>query len=133
MNHLRLARRLALVAGLLDFSTGLGLALLPTKILPLMLAPIPGDEALIYLRFVGTFVAAVGASYLWALLRGDVARLRGVFEFTLLFRFATGLFAAIAITRGWLAPTWTSVPVVDFALIGLQLWLLPKLSTTDSN
>jgi len=133
MNHLRLAQLLAFVAGLLDFGTGLGLTFMPAKILPLMLVPVPSEEALTYLRFVGAFVAAVGASYLWALLRGGVSRLRGVFEFTVLFRFASGLFAACAIARGWLTMSWATVPAADFALIGLQLWLLAKLIATDNS
>ena len=64
-----LARRLALLAGALDFGSGLGLVALPAAMLPLMGLPVPGEEALAFVRFVGAFVAAVGACYLWALRR----------------------------------------------------------------
>jgi hypothetical protein len=131
MNHVSLARLLALAAGLLDFGTGIGLVFLPAKILPLLRVPIPTNEALVYLRFVGAFVTAVGASYLLALVRGGVAWLRTLFEFTLPFRFATGIFSGIAVARGWLAIPWASVAATDFALIGIQLWLLPKLQIPD--
>jgi hypothetical protein len=130
-NHVRFAQRLALVAGLLDFGTGLGLVFFPTVILPIMRLQVPSDDALVFLRFVGAFVGAVGTSYLWALLRGGGVRLSGVLEFTLFFRLAAGTFSSIAIARGWLAPGWMSVPVTDFALVGIQLWLLSKLPTLD--
>jgi hypothetical protein len=131
MNHVRLARLLALAAGLLDSGSGLGFAFFPTQTLTLMRTSVAAEEALVYVRFVGAFVAAVGVSYLWALFRGDLNRLRGVLEFTLIFRLATGVFATAAIARGWLTPTWASVPTADFALIGIQLWLLTKLPTHD--
>ncbi len=131
MNHVRLARLLALTAGLLDFGSGLGFAFSPAQTLTLMGAPVATDEALVYVRFVGTFVLAVGASYLWALIRSDVMRLRAVLEFTLLFRLAAGVFCAAAIARGMLTLSWASVPAADFTLIGIQLWLLTKLPTHD--
>jgi len=131
MNHVRFAQFLALFAGLLDFGVGLGLAFLPAKFLPLMGTPTPSDEALVYLRFVGAFVAAVGASYLWALIRSDITRLCSVLEFTILFRLAAGIFSSIAIVRGWLATAWAPVPATDFILIGVQLWLILKLPKPD--
>jgi hypothetical protein len=127
MNYDRLARFFALAAGLLDFGSGVGLALAPAKVLPLLRMPAPTAEALVYLRFVGAFVTAVGVSYLLALVLGGIGRLCAVFEFTLVFRFATGIFVAIAVARDWLAFPWASVIATDFALIGIQLWLLPKL------
>jgi hypothetical protein len=131
MNYLRFARRLALGAGLLDFGTGLGLAFLPAKVLPLMRVPTPSDEALVYLRFVGVFVAAVGASYLLAIPGGRRSRLRSILEFTLIFRLAAGVFATVAIGNGWLALAWAGVPAADFALLGIQLWLIAKLPADD--
>ena len=131
-NPARYARLLALVAGLLDFGTGLGLVFFPTEILPLMRVQIPTEDALVYLRFVGAFVAAVGASYLWAIVRCGVERLRNILEFTILFRLAAGTFSAVAIARGWLSPAWASVPATDFALIGIQLWLIAKLPAQDA-
>ena len=122
----RVARGLALGAGSLDAATGLGLVFVPVLVLGLMGATPPGAEALIYLRWVGAFVAAVGASYLIALVAGGGARLRSVLEFTIGFRVAAGLFSAVAIARGWLAPVWISVPVTDFALAAVQGWLLRK-------
>jgi len=123
----KIARLLALVAGSLDFFSGLGFVFCPQRILPLMRVETPTAEALIYLRFVGAFVLAVGACYLFALVRGGLDRLRAALEFTIPFRLSTGAFSATAIGLGWLSTGWAGVPVVDFALVSLQLWLLVKL------
>jgi hypothetical protein len=123
MNTDRLARLLALVAGALDFSTGLGLAIAPGLTLPLMLVPVPGAEALVFLRFVGAFVAAVGASYLWALLAPSL-RLRAVFGMTILFRVSAGSFVLAAVLLHWLSPLWLSVTATDYGLVLLQSWFL---------
>jgi hypothetical protein len=126
----RLAGWLALGAGALDFSTGLGLAFAPERALPLLGVPVPGAEALIWLRWVGAFVWAVGASYLLALVLGGAMRLRAVLESTLPFRLATGIFGTVALTQGWLAPAWAGVPLADFGLFTAQLWLLRRWSAT---
>ena len=133
MPTLKIARLLALIAGSLDFCTGLGLVFLPKQILPLMRVDIPAGEALVYLRFVGAFVGAVGACYLWALVRGGLDRLRHTLELTILFRLSAGAFSATAIGLGWLSFAWASVPATDFALVGLQLWLVKKLIASDAH
>ncbi len=123
----QLAVGLALGAGALDFCTGLGLVAAPALMLRLMgMKEIFGD--LVYLRFVGAFVCAVGFSYLWALRRrqlsGDPSLLRATLEITIIFRLAAGSFGAWAILRGWLMPAWASVPATDFFLAAAQGWLL---------
>lgn len=120
------ARWLALGAGAMDFSTGLGLVFAPALVLPLMRVAVPAGDGLVFLRWVGAFVGAVGASYLLALMRGDGARLRAVLEFTILFRLAAGGFSAAAIGLGWLPMAWASVPAADFALVVAQVWLLRR-------
>lgn len=122
----RLAWWLALGAGAADFCSGLGLALVPANVLPLMGVPVPGAEALLWLRWVGAFVWAVGASYLLALLLGGEARLRTLLELTIPFRFSAAVFSTVAIAGGWLSLGWASVPTVDFALVIIQVWLLRR-------
>ena len=122
----RLAVWLALAAGALDLGTGLGLVVAPKLVLGLMWAAVPGPEALLYLRWVGAFVAAVGFSYLWALGRRDVALLRHTLELTIWFRVAAGAFSLWAVVTGRLSPAWTNVPVTDFALAAGQAWLLRR-------
>lgn len=131
MSTAKIARLLALIAGSLDFCTGLGLAFFPEQTLPLMRVGIPQATALVYLRFVGAFVGAVGACYLWALLRGGLERLRTTLELTILFRLSAGTFSAIAIWLSWLSFAWASVPATDFALAVLQFWLISKLPSHD--
>jgi hypothetical protein len=117
------ARGLALVAGGLDFSTGLGLVLAPALMLRLMRVGLVGAEAEIYLRFTGVFVGLVGFSYLWGL-AGGPARLRVVLALTAWFRLAVGIFSTWAVATGRLAPAWSSVPATDLLLAAVQAWLL---------
>ena len=114
----RFARRLALVSGALDFCTGLGLVFAPALFLRLMGVPGAGEEATVHLRFIGTFV--------WALGRGEAALLRSTLELTVWFRLAVGGYSSFAIARGWLSPLWLSVPAADFAFAFAQIWLLRR-------
>lgn len=125
MNVNRLARWLAIGAGAMDFATGLGLVFGPALALALMRVPAPAAEQLVFLRWVGAFVAAVGATYLWGALQWR-RLLRPVLELTLFFRFAAGAFSAVAIGCGWLSPAWASVPVTDLALVVVQVALLAQ-------
>ncbi|ATC64164.1 hypothetical protein CMV30_09460 [Nibricoccus aquaticus] len=129
-----LLRLFTLAAGLMDFLTGLGLVFFPAQLLPLMRVATPAPDALVFLRFVGAFVGAVGATYLWAFLRNHRAYLRAVFELTIPFRLAAGAYSATAIALGWLPPVWLSVPATDFALVAAQLWLLrqPRLWSDEN-
>src|SRR3954463_12781651 len=98
----RIAVWLALGAGGLDFCTGLSLVFAPALALKLMgVAPL-GAEALVYLRWIGAFVWAVGFSYLWALWRREVVLLRSAVELTVWFRLAAGGYSAWAIATGLL-------------------------------
>ena len=121
---LQRSRLLALLAGGMDFGTGLGMVFLPAFTLRLMMVPAPGEEALIYVRFLGVFVGMVGFSYLWARLTGRVADLRAVLRFTIPFRVGAGTFCAVAVALGWLSPMWLSVTLADYGLVALQTVLL---------
>ena len=122
----QLAVWLALGAGGLDFCTGLGLVFVPTFALKLMGAAPLGAEAIVYLRWIGAFVGAVGFSYLWSLWRRDVALLRAALELTIWFRLAAGSYSAWAVVTGALPLIWVSVPATDFALAAVQVWLLKR-------
>jgi hypothetical protein len=119
------ARWLLLAAGALDLASGLGLALSPAAALRAAGGPVPGAEALPYVRFVGAFVLAVGACCLWAGVGPD-GRLRAVLGATIFFRLATGTYAGAAVAAGWLPGAWLAVAAADAALIGAQAWLLAK-------
>jgi len=130
MNPTKLARWLALGAGALDCAVGGSLLAGPAFTLWAMRVSVPGAEALLFVRFVGVLVAAVGASYLWALWR-PVERLRVVLGATILFRLATGSYTGAAVLLGALSPAWGQVALVDFALIAAQAWLLAKGAGRD--
>jgi hypothetical protein len=129
------ARLLAALAGGLDFLSGCTLMLKPVWALRLMLLPVPGAEGLVYVRFVGVFVATIGLSYLlalagawWSTVRHKeesvVRGLRALFGFTLPFRLTVGTFCLVGVVQGWLPFMWIMVTVADYVLIVLQLWLL---------
>lgn len=120
-----LARALCGFAGAMDAAAGLGLMLVPTVVLPLMFLAVPGPEALIFLRFVGAFVAAVGTTYLWAL-AAPAERLRVILGATIIFRIAAGGYSLSAILLGHLSPMWLSIPAADFGLAVAQFLLLRR-------
>ena len=122
----RIARVLAALAGTLDFFTGLGLVFAPGWTLRAMGASPVAPEALVFLRFVGAFVGAVGLVYLVALLRRNPRDLRVMLGMTIIFRLAAGSYSATAVACGWLEPVWLGVPATDFFLAVVQAWLLTK-------
>ena len=130
-NTVTLARWLATGAGAMDFLTGLGLVFAPALVLPLMRVAMPAGDGLVFLRWVGAFVGAVGASYLLTVVLGGSVRLRAVMEFTIPFRLAAGGFSGAAVLLGWLPAMWASVPVTDLALVGVQVWLLKRGGWSD--
>jgi hypothetical protein len=121
-------RFLALGAGVMDFLTGLGLVFFPSLTLRLMMVPVPEDPSLIFVRFVGVFVGAVGAIYLVAWFRRDPADLVAVFRLTLPFRFGAGTFCAVSVAIGDLAPMWLSVSATDLGLVIVQVVLVRRLN-----
>ena len=125
------ARALALAAGAMDLATGLGLTFAPAWTLARMGVAGPGAEALVFLRWVGAFVGAVGASYLVALARGGAGTLRETLATTLLFRLAAGGYCAAAVLGGTLAPRWIVVAFTDLGLAAVQAWLLRRGGRDD--
>lgn len=127
----RIAFWLAVGAGLMDFSTGLGLVALPVFTLSAMRVAAPASpEGLLFLRFVGAFVAAVGAMYLWGA-AGPRARLRTVLGVSVFPRLGAGSFTAWAVLTGALPAGWIMVSATDLALVVVQLWLLSRGACRD--
>ena len=116
-------------AGACDTLTGLLLISAPAFTLRLMQIPdAPADAA--YIRFIGAFVFAVGASYLRPFGDPDPARREARFaamlDLTAWLRFAVGGFVSIAMLRGWLHPRWATVAMTDLALATAQVWMVRK-------
>ena len=125
------ASRYALAVGLMDLGTGLALFLAPAWTLARIGAVVPEAPALAYVRFCGTFVAAVGATYLLALRRGGSTDLRAALAGTLLPRLAAGSGAAVSVGAGWLDAAWAVVAVTDLGCAALQAWLLRGREVAD--
>lgn len=125
-SYSRLASRLLPVVGVGDVAAGLALAGVPAAVLPLAGLTPPGAEALVFLRWVGIFAAAVGAAYLL----GGCSRAPGALRWTLLltlpFRAGTGVFVTWALVRGALALPWAAVAAVNLGLVAAQAALLAK-------
>ncbi|HVU32407.1 MAG TPA: hypothetical protein VHE61_03165 [Opitutaceae bacterium] len=121
----KLATGYAFLAGATDFGTGLLLMGAPSIALRLMLIPLPGAEALVFVRFVGAFVAAVGSMYLWAAVRPR-ERLRVVLGVTVLPRLFAGTFALVAAWSRRLPLPWLSVTATDYMFVLVQAWLLTR-------
>lgn len=130
MNATRLGTWLAWAAGAMDFGTGVGLVAAPAWTLARMAVPVPGEEALLFVRFVGAFVGAVGASYVWAAARPR-ERLRVMLGLTVWMRIAAGTFAGVAVASGALAGGWLAVTATDWTLAVAQVWLIAKGAGCD--
>lgn len=122
----------AMIAGGLDFCTGLALVAAPAFTLSVMGVAAPTAEAMIFVRFVGVFVAAVGASYLWASAFGNVAAFRTMLQLTLLFRLGAGVFTGIAVLTSALTTAWLGVTATDLACVVIQAWLLSRTERTHA-
>lgn len=126
----RFARIIALCVGALDLVSGIGLTVAPEYTLPLMLIPVPGTEALAFVRFVGAFVLATGASYLFGA-SGDQKRLRALFALLFFPRFSVGLFTGVCVfSAGW-PPAWLVVSAVDLGLAAAQICFLRLTRDSD--
>jgi hypothetical protein len=133
MNRLRstpLARALAWSVGAVDLGAGGAMVLAPQWAFARVGLTAPGDDTLVFVRFLGAMVAAVGASYWWGV--SSPHRLRPMLAMTIVFRLAAGGFAAAGLALGWLEGPWLAVPVVDFALVATQLVLLQNGAGRDA-
>lgn len=128
-------RLLCLLAGGCDLATGVVLVAAPSLVLPLLGTPLSaGAAATVYVRYVGAFVAAVGAAYLYPFLLARrlpsagalTRRLPTVVEVTALVRTAVALFVAGAVAAGELGPLWLAVTAVDGGVAALQVRMLAR-------
>ena len=129
MNALKLmhvARGYTVIVGAMDALTGLALVVAPAVTLGLMGASAPGAEAMEYVRFIGAFVAAVGASYLWIAAGRAPAAFRAGLWVTLFFRLGAGGFALTAVLRGVFDAGWLIVGATDLGCVAVQAWFLAK-------
>jgi len=122
----RIVILISILAGGGDFATGLMLLGAPAQALALM--GVPAVREVVWIRYIGVFVACVGISYFGGLLswwdRGSQTRLRVVWEFTALFRGMVGTFVGVEILLRALQPGWLTVVATDWFWALLQAILL---------
>ena len=122
----RWVRVYAALVGGMDFATGLALVAVPEFTLRHMGVAPPEVEAMTFVRFVGSFVGAVGLSYLLALRVNNAARLWTMLELTLPARAGAGVFTGVAVATGMLGHAWLIVAATDFTCAVIQAWLLGR-------
>lgn len=124
----RIVRWFALGAGLMDSGTGILLLVAPALALQLMRVPAVPGEALVFNRFIGAFVFAVGSLYLLAWfherLSGRREGMRWVLLSTGWVRAVVCVFVLTAVSGGTLAPAWLSVALTDGVLALIQAGIL---------
>jgi hypothetical protein len=110
----------SVAVGAMDFVTGCLLVTAPAGTLVLMRVPVPGEEALPFLSWVGVFVGMVGASYLLGLWRRSGISLAMVWHLTAWFRAAVAVFVFASISTGRLDAEWWLVGLTDMVIAVVQ-------------
>jgi len=117
-----------------DLATGIALLLRPAWIAALLGASL-GSQSLLFLRWIGVFVACVGAAYfypwLWPPGPSRWARLRFALEVTAGARVAVAGFVAGAVVAAALSEAWLLVAGFDALLAIAQMFLLLVPGTPD--
>ena len=115
----RLALFWSLAVGAMDALTGLLLIVSPALVLRLLgIAELPA-EALVFLSWIGVFVAATGLSYGLSWRGGSAAET--VWTFTAGVRFSVAAFLAVKIASGNLPAAWAMVAAADAAVATVQV------------
>lgn len=132
MSTRRAALAFVVAAGFADLATGVGLLTWPQLVLAALSLPAPAE--LIYLRFVGVFVAGVGLAYLYPFAYAEREyRLHAALEWTAGVRLAVALFLAVAVAAGKLGGAWLLVGTFDAVVALVQLGLLARGLLTDGH
>lgn len=123
MNKHQFLKFWSLAVGAMDAVTGLMLVFVPGLVLSLLMIEAPSAEAMIYLRWIGVFVMAVGLSYGIAL-GGCPERGETVWLITALVRGMVAVFLIVQIVGGKMDPAWAVVAMSDGAVAVAQLAIL---------
>ena len=122
MNKQQLVIWWSLAVGAMDAVTGLLLVVAPAFVLKLLGIPVPSPDALVFLSWMGVFVAGVGLSYGLVLI--DRKSGPTVWMITALVRVLVGVFVSWRIMDGSLVPLWAVVALTDLIVASGQLALL---------
>ena len=112
----------SVAVGMMDLVTGCLLVVAPAWTLVQMRVPVPNDQALPFLSWIGVFVGMVGASYFLGLWRRSGISLVMVWRLTAWFRAAVAVFVFASISTGRLDGAWFLVGVTDVVIAVVQ-WI----------
>lgn len=121
-SHLKFTLGWSALVGAMDGVTGLLLIYAPAGTLAMLGIAPPPAAALVFVKWIGVFVAAVGLSYGLALLNPRHGGM--VWAVTALVRILVGVFVVWQISAGELAIPWAVVAVTDLLVAGVQVALL---------
>lgn len=122
MNRIKFIKFWSIAVGSMDAVTGLLLIFVPSLVLKLLGVGAPSADALVFLSWMGVFIAGVGLSYAMAL--GRRSRGETVWEFTAMIRIMVAVFLTIRILDGTLAANWALVGGCDGMVGVFQLVIL---------
>jgi hypothetical protein len=115
----RLALFWSLAVGAMDALTGLLLILSPALVLRLLGITEPPAETLVFLSWIGAFVAATGLSY--GLSWRGVSAAETVWAFTAMIRLSVAAFLTVKIASDSLPAGWAMVAAADAAVATVQM------------
>ncbi|MES2923016.1 MAG: hypothetical protein V4819_15785 [Verrucomicrobiota bacterium] len=124
MNRIKFLKFWSVAVGSMDAVIGLLLIFVPELVLKLLGIEAPSPDALVFLSWMGVFIAGVGLSYGMAL--GKRSRGETVWAFTAMIRILVAVFLTARILDGTLAANWGIVGGCD-AIVGvLQILVLRR-------
>ena len=122
MTRVNLLRFWSVAVGSMDAVTGLWLLAGPAGALDLLGIAPPEQDALVFLRWIGVFVLAVGLSYGLAL--GKRGWGEATWMFTSLVRLLVAVFLTIQILGEAMPKPWALVALADAAVAVVQIAIL---------
>lgn len=124
MNRIQFLKLWSVAVGSMDAVTGVLLILVPSLVLKLLGIETPSADAMVFLSWMGVFIAGVGLSYGMAL--GRRSRGGTVWVFTAMIRILVALFLTFRILDGTLALNWGIVGVSD-GIVGVSQLVILRL------
>lgn len=119
MKRIQFIRFWSIAVGAMDACTGMLLICTPSRVLELLqIAPV-GNECMLFLRWIGVFVAGVGLSYLFSL--GRRGQGESIWYATALIRILVAVFLTTSILTGEMPTPWLTVAVTDALVAVVQI------------
>ena len=119
MRRIQFIRFWSIAVGGMDAFTGALLLATPSRVLELLQIPPVGDEASLFLRWIGIFVMGVGLSYFFGL--GRKGQGEAIWYATALIRTMVAVFLTTAILTDQMPMPWLLVAITDASVAIIQI------------